>query len=378
MKEILVIMGSHPRTRDEFDWTRTDCDIVVFNEAMKQDWVKRADYVMQLHLPVIWRNPGNRNDANHYEWLASGNTPIIYMQEQYDDVPRSAKYPIDEVCKMGRNYITSSAAYSIALGVHLGYQKIEIYGTEMETNTEYQYQRPGVTYWIGFAEGAGVEVDFHGNLLKSPLYGYEGDIKFPYAYFDERIAELQVSAMSAMKTYNDARDAANVIMSEYTRTGKDPQEVIKLLQRQVELGAMFGLHDGARQEVMRYKNKADVQIKATNDYLFSRQEFEHAVSSFVKQRDSSIITATRMAEECQRSFKEVQDTGNTQKRRFRMEKFTKIVIAYVQESVKVGMYDGAMKENKLFMATLDNYTRMAGGEKSEEVLREAARQGEAI
>jgi hypothetical protein len=128
MKHILVIMGSHPRTRGDFDWSRDDCDILVFNEAMKQAWVKRADYVMQMHLPVIFRNPGNRNDANHYEWLKSGNTPIIWMQEEYEDVPRSKKYPIDEVCKLGRKYLTSSAAYAIALGIQQGYDKIEIYG----------------------------------------------------------------------------------------------------------------------------------------------------------------------------------------------------------------------------------------------------------
>lgn len=370
MKHVLVIMGSHPRTRDDFDWNREDCDIVVFNEAMKQPWVKRADYVMQLHLPVIWRNPGNRNDANHYEWLKSGNTPIIWMQEEYEDVPRSKKYPLDEIVKLGGNYLTSSAADAIAWGIYVGYERIEIYGVEMETNTEYQNQRPGVAYWIGFGRGAGVKIDFHGKLLDCPLYGYEGDIKLPYEYYAERTAELIKTTQEAQKEYNDSRETSNKIIESYILSGKEPERVIKLLQRQVEHAALFGLQDGARQEVSRYKDKADVQIKATGNYLFSRQEFEFSASSFIKQRDASIITATRLAEECQKEFNVVRSTANVHKRTERMGRFIRFVQPYVQESVKVGMYDGAAKENMLFMKKLDELILMAGGSKSEEIMRQ--------
>lgn len=373
MKHVLVIMGSHPRTRDEFDWSRDDCDIVVFNEAMKMGWVKRADYVMQMHLPVIWRNPGNRNDANHYEWLKSGNTPIIWMQEEYEDVPRSKKYPIDEVCKLGRKYLTSSAAYAIALGIQQGYDKIEIYGVEMETNTEYQHQRPGVAYWIGLAEGSGVEVDFHGNLLTCPLYGYDGNIKLPYEYFDERTAELVKTCEAAKNEYNDAHETGNKAIESYILSGKEPESVVKRLQKQVELGALFGLQDGARQEVARYKEKADTQIKATGEHLFSRQEFEFSAASFNKQRDASIITATRLAEECQAQFNIVKSTANMHKRKERMGRFIKFVQLYVQESVKVGMYDGAAKENMLFMKKLDELILMAGGANSAEIMLQEAK-----
>lgn len=368
MKHVLVIMGSHPRTRGEFDWTRDDCDVLVFNEAMKQAWVQRADYVMQLHLPVIWRNPGNRNDANHYEWLKSGNTPIIWMQEEYEDVPRSKKYPLDEVIKLGGNYLTSSAAYAIAWGIYSGYERIEIYGVEMETNTEYQNQRPGIAYWVGFGRGAGVDIDFHGNLLTCPLYGYEGDIKLPYEYFDKRTAELMVTVEASRNEYNEARETSNRSIEEYVDTGKEPEIVIKLLQKQVQLGALFGMQDGARQEVARYKGKADVQVKATGNYLFSRQEYEFSASTFIKNRDVSINDAKRLAEECQKQFNVVRSTGNASKRKARIGNFMKFVALYVQESVKVGMYDGAAKENMLFMKRLDELVLMAGGVASAEVM----------
>ncbi len=368
MKDILVIMGSHPKTRGEFDWTRTDCDIVVFNEAMKMDWVKRADYVTQMHLPVIWRNPGNRNDPNHYNWLKSGKTPIILMQEQYDDVPNAMRFPIEDVIKLGRKYITSSAAYCIAFGIVKGYQKIEVYGVAMETNTEYEHQRPGVAYWVGVADGAGVELDFHGDLLTCPLYGYEGDIKFPYTFFDERLKELAPTVKQALEAYNNSREDSNRLIENYLNTGEGQKELVNILQKQSELGARFGLEDGARQEIERYKKKADVQIAATGEHLFSRQEFEFAASTFTKDRDMAILNATELGKKCAAQMEVVRLTTNKAKRKNRMNLLIDYVTKYVQESVKVGVFDGAAKENLLLMKKLDELVRMAGGEASKEVM----------
>ena len=368
MKNTLVVMGSHPRTRDEFDWAREDCDIVVFNEACKMDWVKRADYVMQMHLPVIFRNPGNRNDSNHYNWLKSGKTPIILMQEEYDDVPMSKRYPLEDVLKLGHRYLTSSAAYSIAFGIVEGYQRIEVYGVEMETNTEYQHQRPGVAYWIGLAKGAGVDVDFHGNLLDCPLYGYEGDIKFPYSFFDKRIKEIEIPMKQAYQIYNDACEKANDLIVGYLKTGQNHKELINLLQKQSELGSLFGLQRGAQQEIIRYKKKADVQIAATGDHLFSRQEFEFSRATFIKDRDMAILNATDLGKKCQEQFELVMQTGNAAKKKNRMDQFTDLVAKYVEESIKVGLFDGAAKENWNLMLKLDELVRMAGGEASKEVM----------
>ena len=371
MKDTLIVMGSHPRTRNEFDWTREDCDIVVFNEACKMDWVKRADYVTQMHLPVIWRNPGNRNDPKHYEWLKSGNTPVVLMQEKYDDVPNSRRYPLEEVLKLGRKYITSSAAYSIAFGIIGGYQRIEIYGVEMETNTEYQHQRPGVAYWIGLAEGMGIEVDFHGNLLDCPLYGYEGDVKFAYEFFDQRLAEISVPLKQAFDVYNDACEKSNDLVIEYLNSKTSGNELVMLLQKQSELGSQYGVQRGAEQEIKRYKGKADVQKQATGDFLFSRQEFEFSAATFIKDRDLAIVKATELGKQCQAAFDMVKKTQNKAKRKNRMDQFVKTVGDYIQESIKVGMFDGAAKENKYLMAKLDELVRMAGGEASREVLEAA-------
>lgn len=368
MKSTLVIMGSHPKTRDEFDWNRTDCDVLVFNEACSQAWCKRADKVLQLHKPVIWKNPGNRSDPHHYEWLKSGKTPVIYMQADYLEVPKCKKYPLDAVLKIGRRYLTCSAAFAVALGIVEGYQNIEIYGIELETQTEYVYQRPGLLYWIGIADAKGIKVDYHGSILTSPLYGYEGDIRWGYEFFDQRIAELQIKSDEGKAIYNAAKVEADKIITEFDLHGTNPDGVIKAIQNCVELAAQFGVPDGAREEVARYKKKADDMIAASGDFLFSRQEFEHSYASFTKQKQDAIIDATNLARKCSEAFKEIRLTNNKRKRIERMNKFMMMIDEYTKKSVFVGAYDGAAKENTYLMKKLDELIRMAGGEKSQEIM----------
>ena len=99
----VTILGSHPRTRNDFDFNRTDCDVWIFNEAVSNGTFPRADVVFQMHAEEIWRNPENRNDKGHLAWLQSGNTPTIYMQEKFPEVPKSEKFPIDD--EIGRAHV---------------------------------------------------------------------------------------------------------------------------------------------------------------------------------------------------------------------------------------------------------------------------------
>ena len=116
MKDTIAIIGSHPRTRAEFDFNRGDCDIWVFNEAISNGTFTRADAVFQMHEEAIWRNPKNRNDAGHAEWLKTQNDVTVYMQDYYPDVPCSERFPLDEIAERFKiRYFTSSVAYAIAL-----------------------------------------------------------------------------------------------------------------------------------------------------------------------------------------------------------------------------------------------------------------------
>jgi len=132
--DTIAIVGSHPKRRDEFDFTRDDCDIWVFNEAVKTETnsgfapAEKVSAVFQLHKPVIWKNPNNRNDRNHFQWLQSTNIPV-FMLEKYEEVPASVPYPLDEIReKITDKMLTSSIAEAMALAAFLGYKRVEIYG----------------------------------------------------------------------------------------------------------------------------------------------------------------------------------------------------------------------------------------------------------
>jgi len=131
MKDTLVIIGSHPRTRDQFDFARTDCEIWMFNEAISGQhnaWAKRADAIFQMHAPAIWRNPANRNDPGHAEWLKTQTAVTVWMQDSYPDVPMCKKYPLDEILSMiggdPNHFLSSSVPQAMALAAYLNLYKL--------------------------------------------------------------------------------------------------------------------------------------------------------------------------------------------------------------------------------------------------------------
>jgi hypothetical protein len=63
----------------------------------------------------------------------------------------------------------------MALALEQGFKRIEIYGIELILEGEYAYQREIMAYWLGKADGMGVEVWLPQkcSLLVQPLYAYE-------------------------------------------------------------------------------------------------------------------------------------------------------------------------------------------------------------
>ena len=207
-------MGTHSKSVKLFDWSRTDCEIWLFNEAprAKDESGKlkypKCDAFFQMHHEAIWRNPKNRSDAKHYNWLVSGKTPPVYMQEAYPEIPQAIRYPIEEVLSLVSNagivvdgkqkefkYFSSSPDFAIALAAYFckkqkRYEKIEIWGIELETYSEYAYQRMGFGFWIGYLTALGIPLKINGKAFDEPMYGYEGDVIISSEKIEKRIDEL--------------------------------------------------------------------------------------------------------------------------------------------------------------------------------------------
>lgn len=103
---------------------------------------------------------GQPGDLAHLQTLAKFPIPV-YMQDHYQDIPASLPFPKEAVEKgLPRgDYQTSSISWEVALAILMGAKKIGIYGVDMANDTEYAEQRPCLEYWMGIAEGRGIEVD---------------------------------------------------------------------------------------------------------------------------------------------------------------------------------------------------------------------------
>lgn len=126
------------------------------------------------------------HEYNHWEWLQKEHPFPIYMLRKFDDVPNSVPYPLHEIQNelIGNFYrgeekveklFSSTMSYEVALALHEGVERIEIYGVELLGGSEYAYQREAMAFWLGKADGMGVEVWLPRTcaLLLAPLYGYE-------------------------------------------------------------------------------------------------------------------------------------------------------------------------------------------------------------
>lgn len=108
----------------------------------------------------------------------------IYMQDHYDDIPASTRWPRSEINAWTRamfgaeaeiDYFTSTPGEMVVQAIYEGYGEIHLYGVDLLQSEEYAYQRPGCEYWLGIARGLGIKVVVPSTsaLCKaSYVYGY--------------------------------------------------------------------------------------------------------------------------------------------------------------------------------------------------------------
>lgn len=102
---------------------------------------------------------------------------------KYEEIPLSEAFPLEECVKrFGTPYFTNTIGYMIAYALLRGVKEIELYGVNQAGSHEYAEEKGGVEYWLGVANGLGVNVTINGKdsqLLKykgrygqNILYGY--------------------------------------------------------------------------------------------------------------------------------------------------------------------------------------------------------------
>jgi len=279
----VAIVGSHPATRNNAPWDNQSIDIWVFNEAANEAWVKRWDACFQMHKPVIYSNPNNRTDPHHWDWLQRDHGKAIYMQAADPLVPGSKTYPLDLISRRFLNkftrgdekrklqYFTNSISYAIALAIFLGYERILLYGAEMQSNTEYSYQRDNVAFWVGVAAGYGVSVEIHSafNLFDQPMYGYNGDLTYTAKMFADMADQYREKLTEAQANLTKANEALNGIDATNTELMQT------LMKAAFDANAELGQIEGAITQLDAYVKKCEDMANRGGEALISRQEFEY-------------------------------------------------------------------------------------------------------
>jgi hypothetical protein len=152
---------------------------------MRKIFPLNIDRLFEIHPFWMLKKDWYTIDTDHWGWLTRVKHHYpVYLIDYHPDIHNSREYPLEDVqsyqYKINRggerlNYFTSSFCYMIALAIREGFRRIECYGFEMGSDTEYVYQKAGAEFWLGIAsQYAEIYLPPASTLLKSKLYGFEG------------------------------------------------------------------------------------------------------------------------------------------------------------------------------------------------------------
>ena len=358
----LAIVGSHSLTCALAPYDDPDYEIWVFNEAPQNapgmgdgkpqfEWCKRWDVDFQMHKPEVYMSHNNMVKRNHWEWLQENHgKKTIYMQEYDELVPNSRRYPLEEICETvgKRRMITSTPEYALALALYQGRKEIHVWGVELTSNTEYSYQLNGWMYWVGVADGMGVDLVLHSGEVhfQSKLYAYEGEIQIDRDFFKKRAASLEEDwhfAESALRKAIERLD--NAI------TDRDFDKIADLSIKAQDAALVCGEFAGCLAEANNYAARLDP---------ITRQEFERRSATgqnFTEQKRVLMYHEGGKVEYVYNIWKQKQSLeARDQMRKFMQQQQR---LAY-ETGANIGIY----RENGSYMNEYDARLTAAGGERT--------------
>ena len=154
--------------------------------------------------------------AEHIAWLAAQPFPVFMWEEfipKYPMITNAVPYPRQVIMDTFGDYFTNTVSWMVALAILQQFPRIAIYGIDMAQSVgdqpEYQWQRPSVEFFLGWARGAGIELEIPrtSDLLKTPfLYGLE-DGSVMTAKYRARIRELTERRAEFERQRNQAHEA---------------------------------------------------------------------------------------------------------------------------------------------------------------------------
>jgi hypothetical protein len=182
-KKTVAIVGAAWSSRAWAPYEDLAVEIWTLNEMHGRSGLGRITRWFDVHPKKIFMQ---NTRHGHRDWMEEKHPFPIYTQRIYDNVPSSVPYPLAEIQKtlltrIWRNdrqikkIFSSTVAYMVALALYEGFERIELFGIELVMTDEWAYQREALSFWLGKADGMGIEVWMPEacSLFRIPLYGYE-------------------------------------------------------------------------------------------------------------------------------------------------------------------------------------------------------------
>lgn len=156
-------------------WGVTRCNVLYWRESLP-DWDRWFDlhpvHPEAHHKGILAKRP----EAWAWYCRQRGGRPI-YLLEQHPEVPDSVAFPrqrIQEYFKTTR--FTVSVDWMIGFAIAEGFERIILNGIGMRYEPDYQFAHQGILYWLGRAEGMGLDLVIEGAscyCAPEKVYGYE-------------------------------------------------------------------------------------------------------------------------------------------------------------------------------------------------------------
>ena len=123
------------------------------------------------------------NIASLVQWLKHHPGPVI-TSRAHPDYPGLVEFPLQDVLNdLGHDYFNSTAAYAIAFAIHIGVEKISVFGMDFTYPNAHDAEkgRACVEFWLGVATARGIKISLPKTTTlmdamhtrAARLYGYD-------------------------------------------------------------------------------------------------------------------------------------------------------------------------------------------------------------
>jgi len=241
MKSV-ALYGFAPATREGIWNTKAD-EIWSVVWAYKYD-LPRLDRIIEIH--PVWmqaasKKPEYVKPREHWEWMKNNTSIPIYMLVDHPEIPMSVRYPIEKVMEFlpksrQKKVFSSSFDFLMGLAVLEGFDRIEAYGFEMGSDTEYRYQREGAAYWIGYCDAKGIELVLpkETHLLRNKMYGYEGGSMI-YRQDLERMKEVRLQQkVEAFARLSNLEGKLHEIVTQLSQTENGEKSALDMKLKEAQ------------------------------------------------------------------------------------------------------------------------------------------------